>query len=102
MPEAVQSTLLLYTDNAKIYCPIRNTIDEEQLQADIDALQVWATKWLLTFHPAKCKVMRIRSKDTPTISYHMTTEHATTTHAWSSLEKALRVHFDEQISDRVN
>jgi hypothetical protein len=107
MPEAVQSSLLLYADDAKMYRPIRSTADVEQMQTDIDALQVWATKWLLTFHPAKCKVMRIGSRDTPTTSYHMTTEHATTTLAWSTLEKDLGVlvdnqlHFDEEISARV-
>jgi hypothetical protein len=107
MPESVQSTLLLYADDAKMYRRIRSTADEAQMQNDIDALQAWATKWLLIFHPGKCKVMRIGSKVTPAINYHMTTNENTMTLDWSSLEKDLGVlvdsqlNFEEEIATRV-
>ena len=82
------------TGHEEIRRLFKSMADEEQMQADIDALKVWATKWLLTFHPAKCKVMRIGSKEPPTTSYHMTTNHVATTLAWSSLKKDLGVLVD--------
>ena len=40
-----------------------NISDCENLQEDIHDMKIWADKWLLRFHPDKCKTMRVgRSK----------------------------------------
>ena len=33
--------------------------DQCILQDDLEELTAWSTKWLLTFHPYKCKVMHL-------------------------------------------
>jgi hypothetical protein len=36
---------------------------------DIHALQEWSDKWLLCFHPEKCKAMRIRKSRIEQMDY---------------------------------
>ena len=46
-------------------------------QDDITRQQAWADKWLLKFHPDKCKLLTIR-KRTPSFKYTMYTDDLTT------------------------
>ena len=46
----------LYADDLKIWKSIHSTLDS--LQADIDNLHTWSVQNRMTFHPAKCKVVR--------------------------------------------
>ena len=55
MPECVDSTTYLFADDTKIFREIKSPNDEEKLQNDLDELQ----KWLLKFHPNKCKVLTV-------------------------------------------
>ena len=48
-----------FTDDTKAFIGIFQQSDCEELQTDIHALQEWYDKWLLCFHPEKCKAMRI-------------------------------------------
>ena len=57
MPDVVESCIRLYADDAKLYRAIKSGADEVQLQRDITSLQEWSCKWLLNFHPDKCKMM---------------------------------------------
>ncbi len=59
LPESVKSTLFLFADDTKIYRTIQNSDDQAILQSDLDKLHQWSEKWLLRFHPAKCKHMHI-------------------------------------------
>jgi hypothetical protein len=47
MPEIVQSNLLLYADDSKLFRGIKEDTDTEILQQDLDALQDWSNRWLL-------------------------------------------------------
>ena len=40
------------------------------LQMNIQALQEWSDKWLLCFHPEKCKAMRIGKSRIEKMDYH--------------------------------
>ena len=61
MPEVVSSTIRLYADDAKLYWVINSQQDEATLQSDLHTLHAWSTKWLLKFHPEKCKMIRLSS-----------------------------------------
>ena len=48
--------------NIIYYDEIRSNENIQTLQRDLNNLQGWSNKWLLRFHPDKCKVMTISRK----------------------------------------
>ena len=65
LPDAMEfaSELYLYADDTKIFKEIYKTSDCEDIQKDMHLMHAWSEKWMLKFHPDKCKTMRIgRSK----------------------------------------
>ena len=73
LPDTVLSQVFLFTDDTKMYRQIQDASDRHTFQEDISQLQKWADKWLLRFHPDKCKLMTI-GRDTPTELYTMYSE----------------------------
>ncbi|KAK4314500.1 hypothetical protein Pmani_014205 [Petrolisthes manimaculis] len=55
----LESAASLFADDAKIYKTIRTEADVETLQRDMERLNEWSRKWLLTFNASKCKIMHI-------------------------------------------
>ena len=62
MPDCVNAPVCLFADDTKMYTETKNEEDKENLQKDLDSLQNWSDKWLLKFHPNKCKVVNITQK----------------------------------------
>jgi hypothetical protein len=56
MPDHVDSEAYLFADDTKVYTEIKTQTDTTSLQTD------WSDKWLLKFHPNKCKVMTVSNK----------------------------------------
>jgi hypothetical protein len=98
MPLNTRSQMLLYADDAKLYNQISSEDDKKQLQEDINSLHHWSRKWLLNFHPQKCKVMRLGSRTTPTFCYTMPTYDATEDLQWTKCEKDLGVMIDDSLN----
>ena len=61
LPSVVQSELVLFADDAKIYRTIQSDDDYLQLQQDLDNLFLWSCEWQLCFNVDKCKVLHIGS-----------------------------------------
>ena len=61
-------------DDTKIYRRITSMEDREVLQSDLTKLQDWSNRWLLKFHPDKCKSMSISTPHKVPLDtvYHMT------------------------------
>ena len=61
MPDvtSIGTDTYLFADDTKAFRGIYKQSDCAKLQTDIHALQEWSDKWLLRFHPEKCKAMRI-------------------------------------------
>ena len=60
LPDVVQSSeIYLFADDTKIFHQINAPENKEMLQRDLTKLEEWSKKWLLRFHPEKCKVMHI-------------------------------------------
>ena len=99
MPDVVKSHMLLYADDSKLYQAIKDDQDAECLQRDLDALQEWSARWLLVFHPGKCKVIRIgnRGPDNNKPTYSMKSATESTPIEWTSAEKDLGVIMDEAL-----
>ena len=58
LPQNLQSELRLFADDCVVYQQIKNQLDHDQLQADLDTLAEWQHTWQLQFNAKKCFVMR--------------------------------------------
>ena len=63
LPDLVESILMLFADDSKIWKEINGTEDQEMLQKDLDTLKKWSLDWLLIFHPDKLKQVHISSRN---------------------------------------
>ena len=57
LPDTVQSNVLLFADDTKIFNQVSSIDDALVLQNDIDALNRWSDRWLLKFNTDKCHVL---------------------------------------------
>lgn len=55
LPADIDSSIFLFADDTKLYRAIDQDQDVDHTQKDLDKLQDWSDKWLLRFHPNKCK-----------------------------------------------
>ena len=62
------STLRLFADDSLLYRPVNTTNDGKRLQENLTELIKWAEKWQMTFHPAKCYILRVTRKKNPIIT----------------------------------
>jgi Skp family chaperone for outer membrane proteins len=99
LPDAVENTMKLFADDTKLYSRVDSTDDCHRLQQDIDSMQDWSAKWLLSFHPEKCKVMRLGSNH-PNHTYQMHNRDTITNLQFVQSEKDLGVTFDNKLKFR--
>jgi hypothetical protein len=59
LPDMLNSECYLFADDTKLFNEINSKRDQELLQQDLNTLHEWSKKWLLNFHPDKCKVLSI-------------------------------------------
>lgn len=63
LPDEVESTVYLFADDTKIFGLANNKKDTTTIQDDLNRLDNWSKKWLLSFHPGKCKVLKLGNKN---------------------------------------
>ena len=59
LPQGLDCTAYLFADDTKVLKKIHNLEDSVQLQEDLNRLETWSLKWLLSFHPDKCKILTL-------------------------------------------
>jgi len=59
LPSVIRSHIRMFADDTKIWCTIKEEIDNIGLQQDLDSMDSWCHEWLLKLNPDKCKVMHI-------------------------------------------
>ena len=59
LPSTINSNVYMFADDTKIFNNIKSPEYQVVLQKDLDILAKWSDKWLLRFHPNKCKVMHL-------------------------------------------
>ena len=107
LPNYTKSPAYLFADDTKLYRKIANKQDETILQKDLDALQTWSDKWLLNFHPDKCKVLTV-GKRTLQTSYKLksrgTIHELDLVHDMKDLGVTVdeNLSFETHIQDKVN
>ena len=63
MADGVNSSMIQFADDTKLWKVIRNEEDRKELQKDLDKLDDWSYNWLLKFNPKKSKVLHLGSKN---------------------------------------
>ena len=56
MEDDVQSRVLTFADETKLYTEVTKEEGGEQLQEYLNRCTVWAKQWMMEFNMAKCKV----------------------------------------------
>ena len=69
LPKGISNFIKMFADDTKLFS-MPKTVDDDSLQTDLDLLQDWSTRWLMQFHPEKCKVMKL-GRQRSVIQYHM-------------------------------
>ena len=96
----------LFADDTKVFRAILEPEDCNKLQEDLYNMQAWTDKWLLCFHPDKCKVMRIGKSKIDKEEYKLKPDGNIL--AYAEAEKDIgvtiddKLSFDKHISERVN
>ena len=72
LDEDINSNILKFGDDTKIFKEVRCSTDCSQLQADIDKLVLWAQKWQMVFNVDKCKVMHVGNWEDSRTYYSLT------------------------------
>ena len=76
LPNCVQNSVCrLFADDCILYQRIRSYQDSDKLQADLDQLQKWESRWLMEFHTSKCQVISITNKVKPIIGRYQVHDH---------------------------
>ena len=112
IPESIEnnSTVKMFADDSKLYKRTDGANGASDLQKDLDKLYEWSNKWLLKFHPEKCKVLSLGNRppeDIPTL--HLYSQHPNRTLEEIPLqetisEKDIGVFIDNKLSfkDQIN
>jgi hypothetical protein len=108
LPASLQhnSEPYLYADDTKIFKGIFKDSDCEELQQDIHEMYNWSEKWMLKFHPDKCKTMRIGRSNIDQYSYSLKPGHKPMDN--SNAEKDVgvtidnKLTFEKHITEKVN
>ena len=92
LPKGISNSIKMFADDTKLFS-MPSAVDDDSLQTDLDLLQDWSTKWLMHFHPEKCKVMKL-GRQRSAVQYHMNNVVLEEIEA----EKDLGVLIDNQLS----
>ena len=70
LPEYIssESTARLFADDCILYRHVESEMDASHLQHDLDRLKQGEKDWLMEFHPQKCQVLHITSKQKPVLA----------------------------------
>ena len=92
MPDVVKSLIKLFADDTKLVSTVKNTLDLDTLQSDLDSLANWSQSWLMDFNLDKCKYMVINNKHFDIVLRMQDHELVNT-----SCEKDLGVYIDSNL-----
>ena len=59
LPNNIHSSIRLFADDCVLYREIKNEIDSQELQKDLNSLMKWEYDWQMNCNPKKCFVMRL-------------------------------------------
>ena len=108
LPCNILSEVYMFADDTKVFRIITSIEDQQLLQCDLDSLAKWSDKWLLKFHPDKCKLMHLGKQATHQCVYKLKTGN--TLHIIEGIEEERdicvvidsKLQFDKHIYGKIN
>lgn len=98
LPDVVSNVVKIFADDTKLYGPVTEQKDRQQIQQDIDRLSDWSDTWQLKFNTSKCSVMHL-GHNNPKQVYNMRDNSGVYQHLEpTAIEKDLGVHVDDKLS----
>ena len=70
LPTVVSSDIRLFADDCLLYRTIHSQQDAAILQEDLNMLQQWEAKWLMSVNPGKWEILRVTNKRKHIIHTH--------------------------------
>ena len=92
LPDGVSNFIKMFADDTKLFSKPKHA-DDNSLQNDLTILKDWSDKWLMSFHPEKCKVLKL-GRQKSRVQYNMNNMVLDEIEA----EKDLGVFIDNQLS----
>ena len=68
LPDKIQTNILLFADDVKLYHKVANPHDAELLQSDLNRLVAWSEEWKLNLNPSKCHSFRMTLRRKPILA----------------------------------
>ena len=98
LPSNIKSNVFMFADDTKVFRTIECQNNHCILQGDLQELTEWTRKWLLTFHPDKCRVMYLgRPLPYNEYQYTMTTTGRVYQLEYTDNEKDIGVVIDSKL-----
>jgi ribonuclease P/MRP protein subunit RPP40 len=103
MADEIVNRIIQFADDTKLWRRMRNELDRESLQKDLEALSSWSERWKLKFNPKKCKVLHI-GRGNEKFEYTMREKGETVILGETTIEKDLGVMIsnDLKVSEQCN
>ena len=102
LPHNIKSSVKMFADDTKVYTRSDTEGATATLQEDLKKLQEWADRWLMKFHPQKCKVMKLgyHKSEVAYYMYEMNEDGSCREHRLdeTETEKDLGVVIDEKLT----
>ena len=108
LPSNIKSNIFMFADDTKLFRTIETPIDQHTLQDDLNQLTQWSRKWLLKFHPNKCKVMHIGKAKTDEYRYTLNVNNVNHELEYITEEKDIgviidcKLEFDKHVNFKIN
>jgi hypothetical protein len=105
LPDDLASNVCLFADDCVVYRPITSSSDCEILQKDLKSLEKWENKWLMSFKPDKCNILRFSRKKSKTeFSYKLSGQflQAVTSHKYLGVTLSGDMKWNTHIDNAVS
>ena len=103
--ERIQSNVLLFADDAKIFNQTLSREDALTVQSDLNSLEDWSRIWLLNFNCDKCHVLRLGKLDSIRYTHRYTIYQSELEHVFEERDLGVTINmdlnFEEHISSKV-
>ena len=93
--------MVLFADDAKMFCRIDTQVEIESFQNDINKLCEWSVDWTLAFNTSKCKILQLGNDPTNHI-FEMSEGEIKTDIAYVQKEKDLGITIDSQLKFKAH
>ena len=101
LPDDITTNVRLFADDCILYTTVAGPEDAGKLQADLDTLTRWQSKWQMEFNPQKCYVMHVTHARSPHLNTYTLNNiilNQTTSHSYLGVDLAEDLSWNSHIN----